>query len=311
MKNNTIVTIANANYFWGVFILLASMRKSGMDEPAIVFQRGFSQKMIEIVSRFGDVRVVEGPPVKRNLTCLKPDALLLADTDYITWVDSDGYFSGNVSAELPPSAPGKIHVRLRSPEDNGKTFTELELYSADDRFGDIPASVLAVWRRDCDRSDDTVPKLKTCASACIFSLDRSSRPFLEDWQRRMVKYIPDEDVGVVNRRQTAYRQLDESVLNCMLSYWEGAPEPDGKYRLDGASKAMFMHVVGVPKPWQWWTRRSLRYYREIMDIMGWAAKNGFADVKFPPALKSIYAPLHRLTLLSYWPSLLRKLHIGG
>ena len=37
MKNNTVVTAGDINYLWGIFLLIASMRKNGMDEyaPAI------------------------------------------------------------------------------------------------------------------------------------------------------------------------------------------------------------------------------------------------------------------------------------
>ena len=36
MKNNTIVTAGDRNYLWGLFLLIASLRKNGMDEPVMI-----------------------------------------------------------------------------------------------------------------------------------------------------------------------------------------------------------------------------------------------------------------------------------
>ena len=36
MKNNTIITAGDRNYLWGIFLMIASLRRNGMDEPVIV-----------------------------------------------------------------------------------------------------------------------------------------------------------------------------------------------------------------------------------------------------------------------------------
>lgn len=99
------------NYFWGVFLMIASMRCYGMREPVIVLGTGYTPEAGRLLSQFGDVTVHEASPSSRSLTCRKPEALLLAETDYATWVDCDGFFSGNCSALLTP--PDQDHIRIR------------------------------------------------------------------------------------------------------------------------------------------------------------------------------------------------------
>ena len=36
ISDNTIVTIGDINYLWGIFLLIASARKAGMHEPFLV-----------------------------------------------------------------------------------------------------------------------------------------------------------------------------------------------------------------------------------------------------------------------------------
>ena len=49
MKNNTVVTVGDINYLWGLFLLIASMRKSGMDEPVLVGAHRFTPEAEEIL----------------------------------------------------------------------------------------------------------------------------------------------------------------------------------------------------------------------------------------------------------------------
>ena len=122
MKNNTIITAGDRNYLWGIFLLIASLRRNGMDEPVIVGTRGFDAEAEAILSQMGDVRFYPLDSFRRSLTCCKAQVMLQAETDYITWVDSDGFFVGNCSARLIPETPGEIHARMRSPEEQPQAF---------------------------------------------------------------------------------------------------------------------------------------------------------------------------------------------
>lgn len=125
MRNNTVVTIGDRSYLWGVFLLIASMRKSGMEEPGDRLRRRLRRARIRwILEGLGGVRVVPAPPTARTLACSKPDAMLLADTEFVTWVDSDGFFTGNVSEKLVPLSPGEIHIRMRGEAENALAFAK-------------------------------------------------------------------------------------------------------------------------------------------------------------------------------------------
>ena len=57
-RDNTIVTIGDINYLWGIFLLIASARKAGMDEPFLVGVKKFTPEAERILSQFGGVRVL-------------------------------------------------------------------------------------------------------------------------------------------------------------------------------------------------------------------------------------------------------------
>ena len=132
MKNNTVVTVGDINYLWGLFMLIASMRKSGMDEPVLVGAHKFTPEAEDILKQLGDVTIFTLKDIDHSLTCYKPLVMLQAQTEYITWVDSDGYFVGNCSKRLPPLSPEEIHARMRSPEENPGAFRNFE-YGEDGR----------------------------------------------------------------------------------------------------------------------------------------------------------------------------------
>ncbi len=313
MKNNTIVTIANQNYFWGALLLVASVRQAGMDEPIHIFQSGFTAEMKNQLAALGDVTIFEADSKGRSLTCLKPEAMLSANTDYITWVDSDGYFNGNVSELMIPSAPDKVHLRLRSAADNKSTFESLNLYAPDDVPGNIPQHILQVWQQDVHKLAGTVnstPKNATCAVACILAFHKNSRPFLEAWKQQMATVLPQKNVGVVDKHLSAYRQLDESVLNSLLCFWPQAPLAED-YRLDKNRAKLFLHVVGIPKPWEWWSKATYKkYYVEIMRLVDWIKEQNLPDLKIPRAFNRKYAFFHKhCSLICLLYRILRKLSL--
>ena len=59
--DNTICTAGDHNYLWGLFLLIASMRRFGMDEPVIVGTKGF-----ESSSAAGRCTDTRPPPVRRR-----------------------------------------------------------------------------------------------------------------------------------------------------------------------------------------------------------------------------------------------------
>ena len=84
MKNNTVVTVGDINYLWGIFMLIASMRKSGMDEPVLVGAYRFTPEAEDILKQLGDVTIYTLKDIDHSLTCYKPLVMLQAQTEYIS-----------------------------------------------------------------------------------------------------------------------------------------------------------------------------------------------------------------------------------
>lgn len=126
-----------------------------------------------LLSQFGDVTVHEASLCR--LTCRKPEALLLAETDYATWVDCDALLQRQLFGVADSAGSGSYpRIRRRSLREN------LNVYP--DAGGRIPDDVLDVWRRDVGERAEA--RLDTCCSACFASVPGKHRKFLNaGWTR--------------------------------------------------------------------------------------------------------------------------------
>ncbi len=278
MKDNTIATAGDQEYFWGILMLIASMRRNGMDEPVLVGERGFAPWQRAALERIPDVALRSLDGSGQSLTCAKPEVMLQADTEYVTWVDGDGFFIGNCSELLIPRDDRQIHIRRRSPEENPLAFRHFS-YGEDGRA--IPQAILDAWREDV--GSGIPPRLRQSCSACLLSVHRSARNFLRHWRDQMAAVLPAGNVGVVDRRLKFYHQLDESVLNSLLCFAPEAPEPSPEYRLDRAPSRLFVHFIGQPKPWQGWTPRAIRFFHEYAAGADYAIRQGWINAGQLPA----------------------------
>lgn len=285
MTANTVVTAGDANYLWGLFLLLASMRASGMDEPVIVGTKGFSSADADVLAQFGGVRLLPLDGDGRSLTCCKARMMLAAETDFVTWADSDALFQGNCSALLPPPDAQTIRVRRRSAAEMPGAFPK----------GYDLSRILPTWRADVasvaglplaaipEVTAADVAAFRSC-SACCLSLARSQERFLRAWHALMMR-LPAGDVGVVDRSLACYHQLDESCLNACLAFLPDAPRVTATYGLDRDPSHLFLHFIGRPKPWEGWTPRSARHIETVVATVEWAVAQGLrlpgGDVPFP------------------------------
>ena len=281
MKNNTIVTAGDRNYLWGIFLMIASLRRNGMDEPVIVGTKGFDAEAEAVLTGMGDVRLFPLDDFKRSLTCCKALVMLQAETDYITWADSDGFFVGNCSARLIPETPDEIHIRMRSAAEQPQAFRGYT-YGEDGRR--IPQAVLEVWRNNVGGLDS--PRIPRSCSACFLSVHRSARPFLEKWHEQMMTVLPANNIGVVDPSLKYYHQLDESVLNSCLAFYPQAPRVAETYRLDKNPEELFIHFIGQPKPWQGWTPSAIRHFDRYVDAAEFArSRNWKMPGELPASLR--------------------------
>lgn len=271
MRNNTVVMSSDSNYVWGVWLLIASMRMNVMDEPVLVLAENYSAADIACLEQFGEVRIVQrDADFKRNLTYSKPDAMLLADNDFITWVDCDALFYGNCSSLLPPE-PGYIHIRRRGYAENARGFAKF--YASGEQPGPIPAAVLDIWRHDVGENSEAA--FDTCCSACFIAIAREHRFILEKWRTQIAEVMPEDNVGVVDKRSKAYFQTDESVLNSLLCFSAGAPKVTLEYKLDKNPETFFIHFNYQPKPWQLWNDYTIRHYDRTLAVLEWALEQKY------------------------------------
>ena len=59
--NTTVVTAGDANFAWGTFLLVASMRMNGMKQPVLVGAMGWSDEMKRRVEALGGVTIKDLP----------------------------------------------------------------------------------------------------------------------------------------------------------------------------------------------------------------------------------------------------------
>lgn len=270
MKNNTIATAGDRNYLWGIFLMIASLRQNGMDEPVIVGTKGFDPESESILRQLGDVRLFPLDDFRRSLTCCKALVMLQPETDYVTWVDSDGFFVGNCSARLIPETPDQIHIRMRSAVEQPQAFKG---YTYGEDGHQIPQAVLDVWKKNIGGLD--TPRIPRSCSACFLSVHKSARPFLEKWHEQMMTVLPATNIGVVDPSLKYYHQLDESVLNSCLAFFPQAPRVAETFRLDKDPNEIFIHFIGQPKPWQGWPPMALRHFDHYVSVVEFAQKQGW------------------------------------
>lgn len=270
MNNNTIVAASDMNYAWGVWLLIASIRKAGMDEPILIGTYNWSQEWIEDICKFPGVKTVALSGVdKRSVTCQKPEIMLKADNDFITWVDCDGIFTGNCSDRLS-GGENEIYIRSRVASE------VVELYrrerSEGDNLEEIPPAVLDIWHRDVGELDE--PRRKRSCSAGIISIHKSRLDFIRKWREQMMKVLPLR-VDVVDKGNIGYFQTDDSVLNSLLLFAADAPQITTEYKADDLKGPHYIHFAFNPKPWIMWNKTAWRHYSLVQDIAEWAEAAGY------------------------------------
>ena len=306
-SDNTIVTIGDINYLWGIFMLIASARKAGMREPFLVGAKDFDAQADRVLTQLGGVRVVSLNEDKRSLACMKPGVMLQADTEYVTWADSDAFFTGDVSELLPPGSPDEVHFRLRSAAEMPDAFKGCKLGQGASL---IPDDIAAVWRRDVERiagsAADSV-RYATTGSSCFCSLSLARhRKFIEIWDALQDKVLPDRNVGVVDKSLRYYHQLDESTLNACLNFVPDAPSVQKVFKMDKDREHLFVHFIARPKPWIGWTKRAFRFFDEYVAVAAWAEEQGY---ELPGPMPDCLKPGNRskMKLLIPWMTVKPKL----
>lgn len=280
MKNCTIVSAADQNYFWGLLLLTASVRNAGLECPVHLLVRDLSEDQIASLKALGDVSIEEMDSGNcRNPTTWKPAALLGAHTEYVTWMDADCLVIGDISKSLKPTNE-EFQIRVRDKAENANAYSRL--YTPGEVRGPVPASVLATWQQDVD--EESVPRLQTAVVANCFVFHRRHLAFIEQWQEQIEKVLPSADGGVVNHDQPAYFMTDESVFSSLLTFGSLAP-PIAEFQLNKIPEKHVAHFGVKPKPWEGWAQPTWYTYDAVMDTIDYALKNCPDLPDLPPSLR--------------------------
>lgn len=280
---STVVTACDAAYAWGALLLVASMRRNGMEHPVVVGAMEWPEKLKGRLRALGCVTIVDFPRDRRCVACQKPMVMAREEiaTDWVCWADADGMFVGDCGEWLAGGDPGEIVIRQYDPPPPDFTPENLE-----------------TWRRDVERiCGKALPqsRLSTRVNTAFIVVHRGQRGFLARWQRQIEAVLPS-DVGIVMRQGTAYFQTDESVLASLLAFDPDAPPVAAAYQADGRADRTryFAHFSYNPKPWIMWTARAALWRKEVFDLADWLVEKGIvARRDLPLSLRRGCWPLFR------------------
>lgn len=273
-----MVTTCDRNYLWGVFLLVASIHKENLPVKTLFVSVGFDSESERYLSQFPAVQVIrDDSDDPYSLNNRKAKAMLLADSDYIAWMDADCFVVGWIGDLLEP-LNGQLQIRMRQPAENATVFDRY--YRPGDKRGSIPQWVLDRWRDDV--GDSSTPRHDTTVPSNCFVIHRRFMPLIELWDRQIRKVVDPKTRGAIDRGNPAYWMTDESVLNSLLVFSSKAPEPS-QYRLDNVAAGHVVHFIGSPKPWIGWTRRFLYCLPKVFELIEWLDKEGFRVPPVPPS----------------------------
>lgn len=276
-NDKTIVTTADKNFLWGVYLLIASLRYHNISVGVHVLGRGFTEADKALLTQFDNVKIFEISD-RRALNLLKPEAIFTADSEYIAWIDADCIAVGDITKYL--AGPGEsFQIRFRLKDEVAMVYQTH--YKVGDTYGSIPKAVLEIWEKDVGEKDAPVIKT-TCVNNC-FVLHKKHLGFIRKWQNQILKIVP-KDVATIDKKSYAYHMTDESVLNSLLAFANDAPAIS-EYLLDKVNDAYLAHFGESLKPWNLWQKKHLKYYDLVISIIGWAQKTGYKTPPIPPSLK--------------------------
>ena len=276
--DNTIVTACDRRYLWGAYILVASLRRHGVKDLIHVLADDFTSKDKVLLEQFESVKIISTDEKSHScMTTQKPDAILTADTELITWLDADLMAVGNIEPYFR-SDPTRFQIRLRGAEENQQLYARE--YPPSDTRGETPKHILECWRKDVGERAE--PTTTTTVNACSFVLHRDHLPFIEKYKKQMLKVLP-QDATLEDKRNPAYFMADESVLSSLFAFGEDAPEIT-EYMFDKDPQAFLAHFSQKPKPWNRWSHHVLKHYDSLMEVLRWVRESEYALPAMPFSL---------------------------
>ena len=296
MSSKTIVTACDHHFVWGTFLLLLSLRRSGVNLPVHVVTHNLGEADRALLSQIDGVTLFKASDEAnhRNIVYQKTAAILTADTDLIMWIDSDCIVTGDITPLMDAAGDG-LQIRMRPEPEIAYLFKRR--YAAGEKRGTLPGKVLEIWRNDV--GERRMPAINTSCNAHCFTVHRKHLDFIRRWDQQIRKVIPAESCsGVVNDRSFAYFLLDEAVMSSMLAFSE-VPPSIRPYLMDAYPDCAVIHFGGQPKPWRRWLLRNMEYFDTITGLLEWAEKKGWALPYKPWYLQRKYKKICRIHALCF------------
>ena len=283
--SSTLVTAGDKRFFWGLYLLVASLRMHNMTNPIKCLVKGLSEGEESALEQF-DVDIHRSEDVVRPLQAQKPAALLIgvAESDYVTWIDADCIVDGNVSDLLLPTSPEEIMIRFREPEENILRFNNKCM------DGSIPEDVKNIWCEDV--SDSRECQITSTCVTNIFTIHKCNFDLVHRWDEQIQIAIKkhSDDFSNAYTHSSGSGISDELVL-CSLFAFAMPPYKFSPYRLDKEKGSSLLHLSLKPKPWELWTVPSLKYYNLVFSILEWARANDYVMPHRPWSLVPSLKPL--------------------
>ena len=281
--NTTVVTAGDRAYAWGALMLVASMRRNGMEHPVVVGAMDWSEEQKRRICSLGNVSIYEIEKTRQCLACQKP-RLMGCDavkTDWVCWVDADGLFVGDCSEWLA-----------------GDDVDEMRIKRCDPPPPDFTPETLSTWQRDVKRfwgKALDASRYATRVQSGVILLHRKWCPFLSRWDEQINNVLPP-DVEIIMTKGSAYYQTDESVLGSLLCFDIDAPKVSEQYKFDGRvdRSRYYLHFGYNPKPWQMWNTYASRWREDAYSTIDWLVEKGVVkDSEVPLPLRRSWWPLYR------------------
>ena len=281
--STTVVTAGDSAYAWGALMLVASMRRNGMEHPVVVGAMGWTEEQKQRICRLGDVTISEIGTTKQCLACHKPRIMGCEEvkTDWVCWVDADGLFVGDCSEWLRGDDADEVRIKRCNPPPP-----------------DFTPATLATWKRDVERFRGRAleeSRYQTRVQSGVILINRKWRPFLSAWDAQIKSVLPP-DVEILMKKGSPYYQTDESVLASLLCFGQEAPKVSEQYKFDGKvdRTRYYLHFGYNPKPWQMWNPYAMRFREEAYRTVEWLVEKGVVGHgEVPLSLRRSWWPLYR------------------
>lgn len=281
--NKTVVTACDSNYVWGAYILISSLCYNHTQCFIKVLGVNLKQNEIKILEQFPNTQVTNIMlNSKKNVCLLKPLAIYLADTEFITWMDADCFILGDVSDFLE-AKENHIQIRFRSVNENMGVYHKF--LQRNDKIGDIPKQVLKKWKTDVNENDKTA--INTVSQTNCFVINIKNLDLIKNWENQIEKVIPSDFDKVYNKKNPAYFMTDESVLNSIFAFKKhNLIFDDFKFDLDRSK--YLVHFGLNPKPWISWNYRSIKFYNELLKTLKFYRNLNFDEPTYSRSLNDKY-----------------------